>query len=133
MPRIGRVIPLLVYRDIAAAHAFLTKVFGFEPGVIERSPDGQVVHGEVLAGATTIWLHRATLEHGLDAGINSDSGLVIHVDDVDAHFEHARAAGADVEKEPVNQPYGQREYGVRDQEGHRWWFATPVNVFPQAK
>ena len=133
MPQINRVIPLLVYRDIAAAHAFLTKAFGFEPGVIERSPDGQVVHGEVLAGNTTIWLHRATLEHELDTGTNSDSGLVIYVDDVDAHFEHARAAGAHVEKEPVDQPYGQREYGARDPEGHRWWFATPVNVFPEPK
>ena len=128
MPRIDRVIPLLVYRDIAAAHDFLTKAFGFEPGAIVRSPDGQVVHGEVLAGATTIWLHRATLEHGLDTGTNSDSGLVIHVDDVDAHFVHARAAGAHVENEPVDQPYGQREYGARDPEGHRWWFATSANV-----
>jgi uncharacterized glyoxalase superfamily protein PhnB len=131
MPRIDRVIPLLVYRDIAAAHDFLVRVFGFESGIIERSPDGQVVHGEVQAGRTTIWLHRASVAQGLDTGTSSDSGLVIHVDDVDAHFEHARAAGVQVEKEPVDQPYGQREYGVRDLEGHRWWFATPLNVFKE--
>ena len=28
--------------------------------------------------------------------------------------------------QPVDQPYGQREYGARDPEGHRWWFAAPV-------
>jgi uncharacterized glyoxalase superfamily protein PhnB len=28
----------------------------------------------------------------------------------------------------MDQPYGQREYGVRDCEGHRWWFATPATV-----
>lgn len=133
MPRIDRVIPLLVYRDIVAAHDFLVRAFGFEAGVIDRSPDGQVVHGEVQAGQTTIWLHRATAAHGLDSGTSSDSGLVIHVDDVDAHFQRARAAGAQVEKEPVDQTYGQREYGVRDPEGHRWWFATPLNVSKEPK
>jgi uncharacterized glyoxalase superfamily protein PhnB len=37
------------------------------------------------------------------------------------------AAGARIDAEPVNQPYGQREYGARDSEGHRWWFASPLN------
>jgi uncharacterized glyoxalase superfamily protein PhnB len=53
--------------------------------------------------------------------VDSPSGLVVHVDDVDAHFAHARAR---IDAEPVDQPYGQREYGARDPEGHRWWFAT---------
>jgi hypothetical protein len=36
--------------------------------------------------------------------------------------------GAQIDTEPVDQPYGQREYGARDLEGHRWWFATPLNA-----
>lgn len=39
----------------------------------------------------------------------ASNGLVVHVDDVDAHYEHARAAGATIESEPTDQPYGQRE------------------------
>jgi uncharacterized glyoxalase superfamily protein PhnB len=69
-----------------------------------------------------------TAEHGFDSPVSADaasSGLVVHVDDVDQHYERARAAGADVDTEPTDRPYGQREYGVRDPEGHRWWFATP--------
>jgi uncharacterized glyoxalase superfamily protein PhnB len=31
-----------------------------------------------------------------------------------------------VEREPRDQPYGQREYSARDPEGHRWWFASPL-------
>lgn len=54
------------------------------------------------------------------------AGLVVHVSDVDAHFAHARAAGARIYYQPTNQPYGQREYETRDPEGHRWWFATPL-------
>jgi uncharacterized glyoxalase superfamily protein PhnB len=57
----------------------------------------------------------------------ANSGLVVQVDDVDAHYQQSRAAGARIDNEPVDQPYGQREYGARDPEGHRWWFATPVN------
>jgi uncharacterized glyoxalase superfamily protein PhnB len=51
-------------------------------------------------------------------------GLVVFIDDVDAHYMRARARGAQTEGEPKDMPYGQREYGVRDREGHRWWFAT---------
>jgi MerR family transcriptional regulator, thiopeptide resistance regulator len=91
-----------------------------------RDATGNAVHGEVRAGGATIWLHRVTPEHGLAVADNQSSDLVIYVDDVDVHFTHARSAGARIDAEPVDQPYGQREYGARDPEGHRWWFATPV-------
>ena len=72
---------------------------------------------------------RVTAEHHLESPLVADvanSGLVVFVDDVDAHYQHARWAGARIESEPVDQPYGQREYGARDLEGHRWWFTTPA-------
>jgi uncharacterized glyoxalase superfamily protein PhnB len=68
-------------------------------------------------------------EHRLNSPLASDvahSGLFVYVDNVDAHYERARAAGALIDSQPVDQPYGQREYGARDLEGHRWWFATPA-------
>jgi len=58
MPKIDRIIPLLVYEDIAKAHDFLVNAFGFESGGLQRTPDGSVVHGEVRAGDLVIWLHR---------------------------------------------------------------------------
>ena len=115
---------MLVYKDIAGAHDFLVKAFGFEPDAVDRNAQGQAVHGEVRAGDTTIWLHRVTAEHGLVAPATSSGGLVVHVDDVDAHYQRASAAGAKIETAPQDQPYGQREYEARDPEGHRWWFAT---------
>jgi hypothetical protein len=42
------------------------------------------------------------------------SGLYIYVDDVDAHCEHARAAGATIVKEPEDQFYGDRNYTAQD-------------------
>jgi MerR family transcriptional regulator, thiopeptide resistance regulator len=130
MSEFDRVIPLLVYSDIPAAHDFLVAAFGFESGGVERTPDGVAVHAEVRAGNMKIWLHRVTDEHELGSpktpGVQG-AGLVVYVDDVDAHFKRARAAvGAKIDGEPTDQPYGQREYGVRDPEGHRWWFASPL-------
>ena len=64
MNKINRIIPLLVYKDIAAAHDFLVRAFRFDEGTVDRNADGQPVHGEVHAGDTTIWLHRVTADHG---------------------------------------------------------------------
>jgi uncharacterized glyoxalase superfamily protein PhnB len=123
---IERIIPLLTYEDIAAAHDFLVSAFGFSSGGVHRTAEGKAVHGEVRAGSAAIWLH--LVGSGLESPRTIDtatSGLVVHVDDVDAHFERARAGGARIDGEPVDQPYGQREYSARDLEGHRWWFAAP--------
>jgi uncharacterized glyoxalase superfamily protein PhnB len=124
-----QVIPLVVCEDIATTHDFLVEAFGFEPGGVQRDGDGRAVHGEVRGGDWVIWLHAVSAEHEmasprtLDA---SSAGIVVRVADVDTHFEHARAAGARIDSEPTDQEYGQREYGARDPEGHRWWFATPL-------
>jgi len=129
MATLSGIVPVLTYRDIAAAHDFLVEAFGFTSRGVHRTPEGQAIHGEVRAGEAAIWLHRVTAEHHLESPLAVDvanSGLVVHVDDVDAHYQRARAAGAQIDSEPVDQPYGQREYGARDPEGHRWWFAAPV-------
>jgi uncharacterized glyoxalase superfamily protein PhnB len=131
MSSFARVIPVLTYRDISAAHDFLVNAFGFTGGGVSRNAEGESIHGEVRAGDAAIWLHRVTQEHQLNSPLVSDvanSGLFVHVDDVDAHYERARTAGALIDSQPVDQPYGQREYGARDLEGHRWWFATPAAI-----
>jgi uncharacterized glyoxalase superfamily protein PhnB len=121
------VIPVLPYEDIEAAHDYLVRVFGFTGDGIERTPDGTVVHGEVRMGEGRIWLHRVTDTIASPKALaQASGGMVVHVDDVDTHFARARDAGATIDSEPVDQPYGQREYGARDLEGHHWWFATPT-------
>lgn len=123
MSNFERIIPVLTYQDIAAAHDFLVSAFGFNGRGVSRNAEGQPIHGEVRAGDATIWLHRVTAEHRLNSPLASDvahSGLFVLVDDVDAHYERARAGGAVIDSQPVDQPYGQREYGARDLEGHRW-------------
>ena len=127
----GRIIPVLVYDDIPTAHDFLVAAFGFEPGGVVTDEAGNAVHGEVSLAGQTIWPHRAVEEFQMAPPTRTErihGGMVIHVPDVDDHFQRARGAGADVRGEPVDQPYGQREYEARDPEGHRWWFATPATA-----
>jgi MerR family transcriptional regulator, thiopeptide resistance regulator len=124
-----RITPVLVYEDIKAAHDFLVDAFGLESGGVTVSADGRPVHGEVRAGDAAIWLHRPSPEHELSAtgALGTQSGgLAVLVEDVDSHHLHARSAGAHIDSEPTDQPYGRREYGARDLEGHRWWFGTPI-------
>ena len=50
----------------------------------------------------------------------------VFVDDVDAHWEKARSAGAEIIAPPTDQPFGDRIYTVLDLEGHEWYFAKHV-------
>jgi uncharacterized glyoxalase superfamily protein PhnB len=121
------VIPVVPYEDIRAAHEFLVNALGFASGGLVEDGNGNVVHGEVLVGDRRIWLHAAAggLSTPQSSGVQT-GGIVVHVPDVDAHYERAKAAGAPILREPTDEDYGQREYGVRDPEGHSWWIATPL-------
>lgn len=123
------VIPLLACADIQAEHDYLVGVLGFTSAGVERTADRTVVHAEVRAGARRVWLHPADPTQGLAPPATSamaGGGIVVHVGDVDAHHEMARSAGAEILFPPRDEVYGQREYGVRDPEGHTWWIATPI-------
>lgn len=123
------VIPILVYEDIEAAHDFLVEAFGLTSGGLVRLEDDTVIHAEVRNGDAPIWLHAVTADHHMGSpreAATSHGGLEVMVRDVDAHFARARAAGAQIDREPTDQDYGLREYGARDPENHRWWFSTPL-------
>ena len=120
------IIPVVPYEDIKAGHDFLVTALQFTSAGLHEV-DGAVVHGEVQLDGRRVWLHAAA------AGLSTPNqakamtgGVVVLVPDVDAHFAHAKASGATILREPTDQPYGQREYGVSDPEGHSWWIATPT-------
>jgi uncharacterized glyoxalase superfamily protein PhnB len=46
------------------------------------------------------------------------------VEDADAHFAHAQAAGAEIVRGLTDQDYGSRDYSARDPEGNLWSFGT---------
>jgi uncharacterized glyoxalase superfamily protein PhnB len=122
-----RIVTVLVYANIEAAHDFLVETFGFSSGGVRRNGEGEVMHGEVSLGGEVIWLHRVSPDYGLrgTAELGSATGMVnVFVDDVDQHYAAALKKGAKIIFPPADQPYGQREYGVSDNEGRLWSFAT---------
>jgi DNA-binding transcriptional MerR regulator len=121
-------VGLLVYDDLAAAHDYLVRVYGLASGGVERDANGQVFHAEVRAGDQIIMLHPARAGYQSPRSVGAVTGMtVVTVDDADAHYARAAAAGAQIVKEPVDQPYGVREYGARDLEGHLWYFHSPLS------
>ena len=59
-----------------------------------------------------------------DERLSAESALYVYVDNLDAHFEHARSAGAEIISPPKDTDFGAREYHARDLEGHFWTFGT---------
>jgi MerR family transcriptional regulator, thiopeptide resistance regulator len=119
---------LLMYDDVDAAHDYIVRVFGLASGQVWRSDNGVTEYREVRAGEQVIGLHPAggkgfRSPRSVDAVTGT---TVISVDDTDAHYARTVAAGAHLVCEPVDQPYGIREYGASDPEGQIWWFQSPL-------
>ncbi|MEH1123255.1 VOC family protein [Micromonospora sp. CPCC 206061] len=129
------VVPMIDYADGPAALDWLAKAFGFVERTRLLDDDGQLSHGEMIAFGGLIMLGTATpkyegpkrhREHCERARAWSAvpyivDGVLVHVDDVESHFERAKQAGATILSEPEDAPYG-RLYRAEDLEGHRWMF-----------
>ena len=131
-----RVFPMIAYEDAGAAADWLCDAFGFtERGERYVMEDGTVGHVELELGGEAVMLatpnreyespkrHRETCDAArrwLDNPWVID-GVLVLVDDLDAHHEHAVAAGAGVIRRPEEGPAG-RLYTAEDVEGHRWMF-----------
>jgi uncharacterized glyoxalase superfamily protein PhnB len=137
-----RISSCVFYDDAPAAIDWLCRAFGFEVRLKVEGDDGSIVHseltfGEGLVGVNTAgekahggeYQRRFTSPRSVD-GRNTQT-LCVFVDDVDAHCERARKAGAQVFREPATNDYGDdywsdRSYGALDPEGHTWWFIQRI-------
>ena len=125
------ITPYLLYRDGAAAIDYLTRALGFEVVVRLESPEGRVGHAELRLGDGHVYLGEPGDGYRDPKELGGATVLVhVYVDDVDAHYARANEAGADVEGEPEDRPYGDRIYRATDPEGHRWLIAQHVRDVP---
>ena len=76
--------------------------------------------GSGSPGATGVWASGATAPARGASGVT----LNLYVEDVDARFQQAVDAGAEVVMPPADMFWGDRIYAVRDLEDHHWTFAT---------
>ena len=132
------VIPALQYKDAKAAIEFLCNAFGFEKKAVFEDKDGSIAHAELTHGNGMIMLgsvketdYGKLLRRPHDTGgVTMSVYIIVH--HVDAHFARAKAAGAQIVKEPVTQDYGGRDYTCKDPEGHIWSFGTYDPMAQQA-
>ncbi|MGH8373310.1 MAG: VOC family protein [Gammaproteobacteria bacterium] len=122
------VTPYLIVKGAAAALEFYKKAFGATETV--RMQDGERIgHAEIVIGDSHVMLADEYLEMGAKApepGSRSPVGIMLYIPDVDAVFARAVKAGATVERELVDQFYGDRIGGIIDPFGHRWYLATHI-------
>ena len=111
--------PYFSYRDANAALDWLEEAFGFERVVAYPGEDGSIVHAEMRFGGGALMMGTAESPPvgDPDAVSPNKHGVYVHVEDVDAHFEKARDAGARVVYPPEDTGFGTRRYRVLDPEG----------------
>jgi uncharacterized glyoxalase superfamily protein PhnB len=132
-PSYPGVIPMIAYEDGAAAMDWLARAFGFRERTRMTGKDGRLSHGEMETDKGLIMLasptpdyesprrHSETCERARkwSAVPYIIDGVLVYVDDVAAHYERAKRAGARILSEVEADDYGRR-YRAEDLEGHRW-------------
>lgn len=135
-----RIASSLYCRDAAHMIDWLCEAFDFEVRLKVEGEAGRIEHSELSYGDGLVMVGSersgAAQRFGTDmlsplsAGGNTQ-GMMIYVDDVDAHCARARAAGARIVAEPELHDYGDdywadRSYGAIDPEGHLWWISQRI-------
>jgi uncharacterized glyoxalase superfamily protein PhnB len=122
------VTPYLVAADGEGLLAFLKAAFGAE--VLSRAvrPDGGIANAEVRIGDSMLMLAQAR-----EPWKPMPSGFYLYVQDTDAAYRAALAAGGSSTLEPGDQFYGDRNAGVQDPWGNNWWIATHIEDVDEAE
>jgi PhnB protein len=100
---------------------FLRQAFGGEEIYRAQTPEGGIPHAQVRIGDSIV-----ALAGGHGPYTPMPSTLHLYVPDADATYEQALRAGATSIQPPANQSYGERNAGVTDPFGNRWFIATPI-------
>lgn len=136
-----RISTAIYYDDPAAAIDWLCAAFGFNVRFKVEGEGGRIVHSQLEFGEGLIMVSDAKRDGHDGPPMPSVSpreiegrvtqAMCLVVDDVDAHYAHAKAAGARIESVPQTTDHGpdywaDRTYRAVDPEGHQWWFMQRV-------
>ncbi|HKN01856.1 MAG TPA: VOC family protein [Candidatus Binataceae bacterium] len=112
------ITPYILVRGAAKFSDFLKQAFDAEELFVTTRPDGNIGHAELRIGDSMVEMSDATDEHQ-----PTPTSIHIYVDSVEATYHRALRAGATSMSEPTDQDYGDREAGVKDPFGNRWYIA----------
>ena len=127
------VTPYLIVDDAAEAIRFYEKALGATE--IFRLPMGdRIGHAEIRIGDSIVMLSDEWPDMGKlgpKARGGATSSMMLYVEDVDAAYARATAAGATAERPPEDQVWGDRMGSLIDPFGHSWSLATHVEDVPE--
>jgi uncharacterized glyoxalase superfamily protein PhnB len=116
------IVAHVVYQDLPAALAWLTKAFGFTEHFRFGDPSDPS-GAQVIFGKAVIMLQGPRSRSSpAQLGFGTQS-LTLFVEDVDAHYANAKSAGAKIVEEPHETEYGEYQYAALDLDGHHWLFS----------
>ncbi len=121
------VTPYLIFADAAQAIEFYQQAFGAVELFRMPTPDGKVAHAEIKIGNAPLMMggeYPNMGYHGVQHYGGSPISLMLYVEDCDALFHQAVAAGATVKQELKDQFYGDRSGTVADPFGYQWTIST---------
>jgi PhnB protein len=127
-PGFPRIVPHLIYDDVARAIDWLTGAFGLRERTSARHtlPNGTIGRAQMEVADSLFTVGTPSI-HGESPRRGVSNMLYVYVDDVDAHYHHARSAGATIVMDLQDQPWGDRPYQTTDPEGHHWTFAQHLH------
>jgi uncharacterized glyoxalase superfamily protein PhnB len=112
---------------MVAVLEWLPRAFGFREVLRWSAPDGTVMFAEMESGDVALMLGHPGPDYRSPKRLGQVTGYVsAFVEDLDAHCELARPAGANIVEEPADKPWGLREYAALDPEGQRWGFVQHI-------
>ncbi|HEU5403895.1 MAG TPA: VOC family protein [Terriglobales bacterium] len=109
------VIPELPYDDVNQAADWLCAAFGFTVRLRIMNHRCQINIGDGAMVAVE-----------KQAGRNDVSRVMVRVENIDEHYNRAKAHGAMITREPADYPYGERQYNATDIGGHHWTFTHSI-------
>ena len=119
--------PYLIVKGAVKLIDFMKEAFGAQEKMRMPGPNGTIGHAEVQIGDSVIMLSDAVPELG-----SMPATMVVYVQDCDAVYKKALAAGGTSERAPEDMFYGDRSAGVNDAFGNRWWVHTHIeDVSPE--
>jgi PhnB protein len=120
-------VPYLIVNDADKLLTFLKTAFNGKVKEEHRTPDGKVMHADVMIGDSHIMMGQANEKYRAMPG-----SVLLYVADCDALYNAALKAGAKSVQELKDQFYGDRSGGVEDPTGNHWWISTHVeDVSPE--
>ena len=129
----GTAIPSLRYRDAQSAIEWLCEVLGFQKQLLVPGEEGAIIHAQLTLGNGMVMLGSGGGHMGKFAELVRPSrdrdairaqSIYIFVPNIDDHYAHAVAGGAEIVMGNRDQEYGGRGYTCRDPEGNFWSFGS---------